>query len=193
MFPAHKYIYIHGPQLSTIQIWVHRRGHAYFFPTRRPFWEQALAAGGDWLYCLFYFLSGEELVPLWPLLSQDQGQGDMAEASPVCTGATPGLMCFDAEGFVGLFPQSASTSTSKPTQGRTWRGGRYSSSPSTLGPRGRRLSCSRLCKRASTVPTSRSWSSPWSSRVTVVRWCQVKPWSRLYEEGRGCVSKEENS
>ena len=98
-------------------------------------------------------------------------------------GAAPSLMCFDTEGFVGLFPQSASTSTSKPMQGRTWRGGRCSSSLSTSGPSGRQQSCSRLCKRASTVPTSRSWSSPWSSRAPVVRWCQVRPWSGLYEEG----------
>ena len=142
-------------------------------------------------FCLFYLSSWEELVPLWPFqLSQGQSQGDMAEAS--CprppspaphTGATAGLMCFDTEGFVGLFPQSASTSTSKPMQGRTWRGGRCSSSLSTSGLSGRQQSCSRLCKHASTVPTSRSWSSPWSSRATVARWCQVRPWSGRYEEG----------
>lgn len=139
-----------------------------------------------------FLLTWGRISPTFVLLSlsQGEGQGGMAEASSMHTGAAAWPDPPDAEGFMALFPQSASTSTSKPTQGHTWRGGRCSSSLSTSGPRGRRQSCSRPCKRALTVPTSRSLSSPWSNKAMVVRWYQVRPGGTLYEKGRGCLSED---
>lgn len=169
--------YARGPGLHSCL-------HAAFSAPRgptcpAPTWETILrtspAAGAIGLFAS-YLTKQEESVPLLPsFFPAFQGQSQ---------GGT------DTELYGSLFPQSASTSTSKPTQGPTWRGGRCSSCPSTSGPSGRRRSCSRRCRRASTVPTSRSWSSPWSSRATVARWCLVRPWGRFLRRATASLERK---
>lgn len=84
----------------------------------------------------------------------------------------PGLFCNNLVGILCL--QSAFMSTNKRTWGRTLTEKRCSSCQSTLARSGRRRPCSKQCKPASTVHSSKRWSSPSSGRATEARWCQVK-------------------
>lgn len=83
-----------------------------------------------------------------------------------------GLFCNNIVGILCL--QSAFMSTNKRTWGRTLTGKRCSSCRSTLARSGRRRPCSKRCKPASTVHSSKRWSSPSSGRAMEERRCQVK-------------------
>lgn len=83
-----------------------------------------------------------------------------------------GPFCNNLVGILCL--QSAFMSTNKQTWGRTSTEKRCSSCPSTLARSGRRQPCSKQCKPASTVHSSKRWSSPSSDRAMEARWCQVK-------------------